>query len=210
MPLFQAVGHLVSDLLLHLHLGERVLRPLEDELQPALDVDRLEDLDLPLEGEIGRIARDVRDLSRIRQPPEELGDGGDAARFDDALDRGAVLAGERFRPFGRGLIRDGLELNPRRFAGAGHADADRRAGQATDHERLRAAPDLAQVLDLRDRPDARIAPVESRHEHEEAVDVARGGVDRCLGFGRLQCERHHHARQDHAGGEREQRERQSV
>jgi hypothetical protein len=52
LTLLEAVRHLVADLLLHLHLGEGVLRPLEDELEPALDVDRLEDLDLPLEGEI--------------------------------------------------------------------------------------------------------------------------------------------------------------
>ncbi len=210
LTLLEAVRHLVADLLLHLHLGEGVLRPLEDELEPALDVDRLEDLDLPLEGEIRRVPRDVRDLSGIGQAPEELGDGGDAPGLDDALDRRAILARERFRPFGRGLVRDGLELNPRRFAGAGDADADRRAGQAADHERLRPAPDLAEVLDLRDRPDARVAPVEPRHEHEQPVVVRSGGVDRRPGLGRLQRERHHHARQDHTGGQREQRERQSV
>jgi len=69
-------------------------------------------------------------------------------------------------------------------------------------------PGMVVTLTL-ESPEARAA-VETGHEHEEAVDVARRGVDRRPGLGRLQCERHHHARQDHAGGQREQRERQSV
>ena len=52
LPLFQTVGHLVTDLLLHLHLGEGVLRPPEDEFEPSLHVDRLQHLDLPLEGQV--------------------------------------------------------------------------------------------------------------------------------------------------------------
>ena len=65
-----------------------------DDLQALLDVDRLEDLDLLLERQVGRVAAGVGDRAGVGDPAEELGDAGHAARLDDVLDDGAVLAGE--------------------------------------------------------------------------------------------------------------------
>ena len=53
LPLLQVAGHLVADPLAHLDLGERLLRPAEDLLEPRLDVQRLQDLHLLLEREVG-------------------------------------------------------------------------------------------------------------------------------------------------------------
>ena len=50
----------VADALAHLHLGEPLALEAHGELEPLDDVDGLEQLDLLLEGQVGRVARACR------------------------------------------------------------------------------------------------------------------------------------------------------
>ncbi len=129
-----------------------------------LDIERLEHLDLLLERQVGRVTAGIGHHAGLGDPAQELRDPGHATRLDDVLDDRAVLAGELRLPFGRGTVERGLDLDPGRLAGAGHAQTDGRTVQTTDHEGLGAVAQAADVLDLGDRSDPGVAVVEARDE----------------------------------------------
>ena len=209
LSLLEALGHVFADLLLQLGLGKRVPRPAEHELQTLLDVERLEDLHLLLERQVGRVAGGVRHLSGFVDPAEELGDRGDAAGLHDALDRGAVLARQLPRPVGRRLVLDRLDLDPGRLTGSRHAHADLGPAHAADHDRLGAAAQAADVLDLADRADPGVAALQARHEQEQAL-FAGGRVHRGASIRGFQRQGDDHPRQHDAGGQGQQGKGEGV
>ncbi len=174
LTLLHALAHVGADLVLELDVGERVLGPAGDQLEPFLDVEGLEHLDLPLEAQVGRVAARVGDLTGVVDTPEELRDLRHAAGVDDVLDHRSVLPGEL--PGSRcGLaLVDRVGLDPHRLARAGHADADHGARQSADDESLDARAGLPEVLDLRDRADAGVAPVDLGHQQQQGI-IGRGG-----------------------------------
>ena len=202
LALLEVVGDLVADPLLDLDLGERVLGPRQHLLEALLDVDGLEDLDLPLEAEIGRVAGHVGDLSGVVDPTQELRDLGNAARLDDRLDDRPVLPRERTRASARLGLVDGVDLDPRGGPGSGNADTDHAAVQPPDHGSVYATPDLAELLDLRDGSHPGVAAVDPRNEHQL---TASGRVYRSGRVGRLDRKRHDHAGKDDPGRQRKQR-----
>ena len=66
-------------------------------LEPQLDVERLEQLDLALERQVGRVAGGVRERARMVDRAQERDDAAGAARLEDLLDDDAVLACELVR-----------------------------------------------------------------------------------------------------------------
>src|SRR5258707_211628 len=74
LRLVHVLGHVVADLAPQLDLGQRVASPGEGALQPQLDVERLEQLDLALEREVGRVARGVRERARVLDRAQERDD----------------------------------------------------------------------------------------------------------------------------------------
>jgi hypothetical protein len=204
MPLLQVPGDLVTDPLLHLDLGERLLRPSQDDLEPRLHIEGLEHADLLLEGEVGRVARHVGELTGIRDAPEDVGDGRDAARLGDRLDRGAVLARERRGALGLAGVLGGPHLDPGSLAGPRHAEPDRGPPDAADHDRLHAVAEPPDVLDRGDDADPRVAPLDPGNREQPPVVALRGGLDRRPGLVRLHREGDDHAGEHDAGREREE------
>src|SRR5262249_4941279 len=156
----EVLRNLVTDALLDLNLGERVLRPGEHLLQPLLDVDGLEDLDLALEAEIRRVARHIRDLARRVDPAEELRDLRHATGLDDALQRRPVLARELARPRARVAFVHRLDLDPRRLPGTRDAHAHDTPVQSADDGGLSPASDLPDLLDLGDGANAGVPAID--------------------------------------------------
>ena len=204
LALLHAFADVGADLVLQLQVGQRVLGPAHDELEAGLDLDRLQDLDLLLEGQVGRVAGGVGDLAGVGDPPEELGHLRHAARLHDVLDHGAVLASELLGAGGGLGLLDGLGLDPQGLAGAGHADAHDGTREPADHQGLDPAPGLAEVFDLGDRADARVATVHLGDQQHRAL----GGIARGLGGGAsfvgFQGQGDDHAGQDDPGGEGQQ------
>jgi hypothetical protein len=72
--------------------------------------------------------------------------------------------------------------------------------QAPDHDRVHAAADSAFLLDLGDRADPGVSPVDPGNENDFSVRGRSPG----LGLRRLDRERHDHAGEDDAGRQRKQ------
>ena len=184
LALLEALADLVADLAPSPRTSASVsFAQREHQLQAALDVDRLEDLDLPLEARGRASSRPMsRDLPGIVDPAEELGDRRASPRASTMLSivarysRASVSARSDAR-----LVRDRLELDPRRLAGAGHADADRRRGAGRGSPSASVPPRRICRGPRSSRSSRRgVAPrLDARHEHEQAVVVVRSrGVDR--------------------------------
>ena len=83
----------LADALAHLQLGQPLALEPEGELEPLGHVDRLEQLDLLLVGDVGRVAAGVGQRARLGDAAHEGGDAAVvAAQLEDLLDHGAVLA----------------------------------------------------------------------------------------------------------------------
>ena len=116
--------------------AEPLALELERELEPRADVDRLEQLDLLLEGDVGRVARRVRERAGLADRANEGGDAPVvAAQLEDLLDDGAVLALElAHTPVGRLRIGSLLDLDEEpalRIGGRGAGDAAVQSLRAT-------------------------------------------------------------------------------
>ena len=97
LRLVHVLRDVVADAPAQLDLGQRVAGPGERALEPQLDVERLEQLDLALEREVGRVAGGVRQRARVLDRAQERDDAAGTARLEDLLDHDAVLAGELVR-----------------------------------------------------------------------------------------------------------------
>ena len=133
LRLVHALGDAVADLLRHLELGQRLAHPGQRLLEARLGVERLEQLDLALDRQVGRPARGVGQRAGVVDAGEGVGDARVAELLGDAAHDGAVLAHHLAGPPGhRGRLGDGLGLDP-------HAGlvARRRCGPTTARDRPR-------------------------------------------------------------------------
>ena len=177
LALLEAARDLVADPFLDLDLREGLLRPLEDLLEPCLDVEGLEDLHLLLEGKVGRVPGGIRQLSRIGHAAKELGDRGDPASVGDGLDRSAVLLAELPGSIAHGLF-GRLDLDPRRLSGAGDPEADGRPPEPADDDGFHAVPHPPDVLDLGHDPDACVPALHPGHGQQFRIVALGRGADR--------------------------------
>ena len=94
LRLVHVLGDVVADLAPELDLGQRVTRPGEGALEPQLDVERLEQLDLALQRQVRRVAGRVGQGTGVLDRAQERDDAAGTARLEDLLDHDAVLACE--------------------------------------------------------------------------------------------------------------------
>ena len=156
-----------------LHEREPLPLELERELEPLADVDGLEQLDLLLEGEVGRVARRVGERAGLADRAHE---GRDAAvvasQLEDLLDHGAVLALELAdAAVGRLLVGSLLDLDEQAALRVGRRGARDPAVQAVQRDGATAAGKPDAIGDLGDGADLRVAVVVLGHE-QHAVLVA--------------------------------------
>ena len=168
----------VADAPAHLQLGEPLALKREGELEPLDDVERLQQLDALLEGQVGRVGARVGERAGLVDRAQELADPRvGVAQLEDLLDDRAVLGLELARLDGRrrlvGLL---LDLDVESAAGAGLGGAEQRRGAGpVSVTTVRAAGQAAALVDLGDRADLRVVALVARHE-QHALLVA--GVER--------------------------------
>ena len=160
--------HVVADAAADLELREALLLDGDGLLQALGDVERLEDPDLLLEGDVGRVADRVGQRAGLADGAQELGDAAvGAAQLEDLLDDGAVLAlggpGAAVDGHVVGALGDLDAQAALAVAVAGADDAARDAGQADGAAAAR-EPDA--VGDLGDGADGGVlALVAGDQEH---------------------------------------------
>ena len=181
--LLRAGLDVLADALSDLELGQPAALEVERQRQPLDDVDGLEQLDLLLVGEVGRVAGRVGECARLGDRADERRHAAVvAAQLEDLLDGGAVLALELAR-LGRrrNLVGALLDLDPQAplrvgLGGAGDAAVQRReldgadaAGQSHALAHLGDDADLGVVaLVTRDEQHLRLVPWIDRQGHFHA------------------------------------------
>ena len=167
--------HVVADLAAELQLGEPLALQLDGQRQALGHVQGLEDPDLLLEGQVGRVARRVGQGAGLG---DRAHPGGDAAvvapELEQLLDHGAVLAGQLARAPVDGLVVGVLGDFDEQAAGEGRiglGDADDAAGSAGEHGAASAAGQADAVGDRGDGADGGVLALVTGHEHD-ALGVA--------------------------------------
>ena len=177
LRLLHALGDVVADAAAELDLAQRLAGPGEGLLEPLLDVDGLEQLELALVGQVGGVAGGVGEGARLVDRAQERGHAGVAARLEDLLDDGAVLVRQLVRALadllGVGVLGD---LDAERLAGRVGA-AELGAVQRADGDAPGAAGEHRGVaVELGDDADPGEAALAARDQHDVRGPVGRQGV----------------------------------
>ena len=167
----------LADAAADLQLGQAVALDADRELQALGDVDGLEDLDLVLEGDVGRVADGVGQRARLGDRAQERADAlVGAARLEDLLDDGAVLALEiTGAPVDRDGVGSLLDLDAQAAEGIGAGGAGDAAHLAGEGHGAAAAGQPDAIGDVRDRPDLReLRAVTGDEQHALVVADVHG------------------------------------
>ena len=169
MPAFDVV----ADPAAHLHQRQPLALEVEGQLEALDHVDRLEQLHLLLEGEVGRVAGGVGERAGLRDRAEEGGDAAVvAAQLEDLLDDGAVLGLELADLHARRLlVRPLLDLDEEAPARVGLGGARDRAMEAVQRDGVAAAGQPHRVGHLGHGADLRVLAFVLGHE-QHALLVA--------------------------------------
>src|SRR4051794_10191312 len=185
--LADAVLDVVADLAAHLQLGQALALEDQSLLQALGDVQRLQDLELLLEGQVGRVARGVREGAGLGDRAQP---GRDAtvvpAQLEDLLDRRAVLALEVARAaVDRHVVGVLDDLHAQAAAGVGLGRAGDAARDAFEHGAAGAARKPDALGDAGDRAHGGVLAVVAGNEQHALLvadvdgqrDVHRGEHD---------------------------------
>ena len=167
----------LADAAADLQLGQAVALELDGELEALGDVDGLEDLDLVLERDVGRVADGVGQGAGLGDGAQERADAlVGAARLEDLLDGGAVLALEvTGAPVDRNGVGSLLDLDAQAAEGIGAGGAGDAAHLAGEGHGAAAAGQPDAIGDVRDRPDLReLRPVTGHEQHALVVADVHG------------------------------------
>ena len=163
----------LADALAHLQLGEPVALELQRALEALGDVEDLQQLDLLLEGQVGRVAGGVGERPRLGDRAQEGRDAAVvAAQLEDLLDHGAVLALELTgAPVDGDVVGALLDLHAQLALRVGLGGARDSAGDAFQRHGAATAGQADAVGDSRDGADRREVAVVARHQ-QHALLVA--------------------------------------
>ena len=153
--------HVVADAPAHLQLGEPLALELQRELEALGDVERLQQLDLLLEGDVGRVAGGVGQRARLGDRAQERGHAAVvAAQLEDLLDHRAVLALELARaPVDGHVVGVLVDLDAQPARGSVRRGAGDAAMAARQRDGAAAAGQPHALGDLGDGADARESAV---------------------------------------------------
>ena len=130
-----ALAHVLADLVADLDLGQVVLGPADEQLEPGLGRGRLEQLALAVDGQVRRIACRVREDGRVAQAGELVDDLPRLTPLEHGHDELLVVGGQLDGALGGGLVGDGGRLDPERGARPGHTTADQGSATGTQDGR---------------------------------------------------------------------------
>ena len=174
----------------------------------GLDVDRLEQLDLALDGELRPPAGEVGERAGIvgADGSEDLDETTAAEALEQRAQRRPQLASPSRSASAVGVVSAiGSARHPQAGTGADDTGADAGAARGPHDERLRAAGQRAGRLDAGEDADLRVAVADLGDEQQLARFAGgRRSGDR---LGRLGRDGDDHLRHDDAAGERQRRER---
>ena len=151
--------------------ARRLALQLHGQLEALGDVERAQQLDLLLVGQLRRVAGRVGQRAGLGDRAQERRDPAVvAAQLEDLLDDRAVLALEVARlAVDRRLVGALVDLDAQLAFGAGLRGADQRAVLAGDRDRVAAAGQPQLLADLGDRADLEELVLVARHEHDALV-----------------------------------------
>ena len=196
LVLLHPLGHLGADAVLEIGLAERLLRPRNDEGQPLLDIERLQDLQLLGQAEVGGVPGKIGQVSGRSGFAEELDGSAGAPDLQQALDQRAIFARQFDHCLGGVLVvRSGIDLHPERAAHVRLPRAEAGAVLPGEDRDLGAGGQLSRLLHARDSADASELALDAGDQEDEAVALV-GRLDRgTLGLP-LDRDGHGHVRQD--------------
>lgn len=210
MALLHAIVDVAADALGDVELGEMFPAPLDQLRQALLDVQGLEQPELLLVGQVGRVARHIGQLARFGDALDRVDDLPSAPLLKDRDDDVAVLTAELARGLAAGDLVEYLGVDPECRSRPGHSGADTCAAHGAEHGSGLAAGQLAQLLDGRDDADQGVLAVEPRHDQDLVAASHAGRVDGRLPLGVVEGDRHDHAGQNDDVSQREHRELLSL
>ena len=175
-----ALLDVVADAPADLQLGEPLALQLQRQLQPLDDVDRLEQLDLLVEVDVGRVGDRVGQRAGLADRADERRDTAVvAAQLEDLLDGRAVLALELAGLDARRLLVGALDdLDAQVPLRVGVGGAELGAVQAVQGDGAAAAGHADALADLGDRADLRVLAFVARDEQHALLVVADVDGDR--------------------------------
>ena len=198
--------HVLADALAHLQLGQALALQLDGQLQALGHVERAQQLDLLLVGQVGGVAGRVGQRPGLGDRAQERGDAAVvAAQLEDLLDDRAVLALEvAGLAVYRRLIGALVHLDAQLTAGSCLGGADQRAVLPRDRDGMAAAGQPQLLGDLGHGAHLEELVLVAGHEHDALViahldgqrDAHAGKHDsvlerdqaqRLLRYGGLQC-----------------------
>ena len=201
LGLLHAVGDVAADALGQLELGEGLLGPGQDLLDPLGDVGRLQQLDLALDVEVGPPAGRVGQRAGLVDARQQVVEAPTTDVLGDGAERGPQLAAQLEGALGGLALLDGVGGEPEGLTGTDDAGADAGPVDGPDHERRGAVRQRPGGLDAGDDADRGVAALDTGDEQQVPVVAGRRGRD--LGLGGLERDGEHHAGEDHAGGQRQ-------
>ncbi len=209
LGLVDALPDVLADLLADLELGQVVLGPPDQPLEPRLGLGGLEELPLALGRQVRRVAGRVGDDGGVGQAAEGVDDLPRLPVLEHRHDQRLVVGRELGRALAGGLVGHRRGLDPQRRAGSGDAVADQGATPGAQHGGGRSAAEPADPVDGRDHAVRRVAVVAARGHQELVAPLAAGGVDGGLG-GLVELDRDDHAGEQHGVGEEQHGESQRL
>ena len=209
LALFEAFVDLDADLVLERGFGQDLAAPGNQLLQPRDDVALLEDVEVLVQLQIGRVARHVGELAGVLDAAQHLANGRGAAQVQQVLEDRAVFPGQalggRRQRVQLGVWRR-LDGHPQRAFAFDRGAVEHAAVLAAEDGRLAAVGQSAGFLDVGDGAEAGEVAVDARHEHDQAIGLA-GGEDGGAGTFGVDGDRDRHVRQDDAVIQRQQGEK---
>ena len=181
-----------------LQLGQPLALEAQRQLEALGDVERLQQLDLLLEGEVGRVARRVGERAGLGDRAQERGRRGSSAPRSSRISSTTARysrSSSRVRPSTGSSSGCSVDLDAQAAGGVGVRGAGDAAGDAGQRDGAAAAGQADAVGDLGDRADLGVLALVARDE-QDALLVA--DVDR---------ERDVHGREDDGVVQGDQQER---
>ena len=195
LVLFHPVADVGGDLVVDLHLGQVLLRPLDQDGQPLGDVRGLEQPTLLLVAQPRGVAGQVGQRAGVADLVDGVDDLPGVAALQGGDDQRLVFGGQLGDRLGDRLLRQLLGLDPQGRAGSRDTGADLHPPFGANH---RGGLTGREPTDLDDRGQhtVRGVPVlQPRSDEERRVATGPSGVDGRAG-GVVELDRHHHAGQD--------------
>ncbi len=155
-----ALLHVLADGLRDVQLREVLSGPSDRQLEPADQVGGLQEGQLPLRAQVGRVAGGVRDRGRVGQPLDAVDQLPGAALLEHRHHEALVLAGQLLRALVRSDVGHDRDLNPEGAAGAGGPGADAGAGHPAHQRAGFTAGETADLFHDADRADGGVAAVQ--------------------------------------------------